>query len=64
MSISIYEKMWHTLKAESGYRKTINHVAEVLGKPELNSTLKELMEAIEERAIEFGELDRNKEETV
>lgn len=49
---SIYEKMWNTLKAESGYRKTINHCAEILGREELNCTLKELMENIEKRAQE------------
>lgn len=47
-----FEKMWNTLKAESGYRKTISQSAVILGKDELNSTLKELMESIENRAKE------------
>lgn len=47
-----FEKMWNTLKAESGYRKTISSFAETLGRDDLNSTLNELMESIEKRAKE------------
>ena len=47
---SIFEKMWNTLKAESGYRKTISQSAHILGREDLNSTLKELMETMEQRA--------------
>ena len=52
MEASVYEKMWNTLKAESGYRKTISHSSIILGRDDLNSTLKELMENIEKRATE------------
>jgi hypothetical protein len=52
VEISIFEKMWNTLKAESGYRKTISHFAHILDRDDLNSTLKELMENMEQRASE------------
>jgi len=46
----IYERMWDTLKAESGYRKTISHAAVLLERDDLNNTLLELMERLEKIA--------------
>ena len=52
MEASMYEKMWNTLKAESGYIKTISQTSIILGRDDLNSTLKELMDNMEKRAQE------------